>query len=153
MNLIECTNLNTNFVCLCFKVLNEGVSSLEWLVSPQYWHFILSDSTVHSRGTDSQARTLVRLAYKSYQMCLPFLKTSLSLFSVEVFASHKRKVNEMERDWAEYQFSDFKLKVKSRKSFTFIRRRSECKCGRKANIQCKILQCSKCCRSQECKVH
>ena len=126
---------------------------MQWLIAPQYWHFLLVDSTLRSWGTDSPARTLVRLAYKSYQMGLPFSKSSLSLSSGELFISHFKKVEEMENDWADYPFADFKLKVKTKKSYVFARYRLQCECGRKANLQCIVEMCSKCCKTDECKVH
>ena len=167
VNLILCENLNAknlteNFdinavaVCICVSVANDKASTVEWLITPEFWHFVLEDKTLRSWRTDSPARTLVRLAYKSYQMGLSFSMSSLSLSDGELFTSHKRKVEEMERAWVEYPFADYKLKAKSfKKSFNFVRVRVECQCGRKGNIKCSYNKCSKCCKvgSRECKVH
>ena len=43
-------------------------------------------------------------------MGLPFSESSLSLTNGEIFASHKKKVDEMTRDRKEYRYLDFKLK-------------------------------------------
>ena len=59
----------------------------------------------------------------------------------------------MERNWKEYPFADYRLKQKTKKSFVLVRSRAECRCGRKANIKCVLLECSKCCESSNCKVH
>ena len=61
----------------------------------------------------------------------------------------------MERDWSEYPFSDYKLKVKNKKSYKFVRVHVECECGRKANVKCVYNNCSRCCRlgTGECRVH
>ena len=86
-------------------------------------------------------------------MKLPFSMSNLSLTEGEIFLSHKKKVEEMQSDWQEYPFQDFKLKSKSKKSFVFVRFRSECNCGRRANRLWISVQCSKCCHSSDCKVH
>ena len=61
----------------------------------------------------------------------------------------------MESGWEKYPFSDYKLKVKTKKSFTFVRERAECPCGRKANLKCRYINRSKCCKARkgECKIH
>ena len=166
VNLINCSHLNTawllnnsdiNAVALCVHVhvRNNKVQLSEWIISPEFWHFLIVDQTLRSWRTDSPARTLVRLAFKSYQLKLPFSTSSLSLLDGIVFASHQKKVKEMESKWKDYPFSDYKLKKKSRKSFHFIRFRAVCECGRKANLRCDIQKCAKCCVKDEntCKVH
>ena len=164
--MISCTNLNTsslinNFdinavaVCVHVKVRNKKVTSVNWIVTPEFWHFVFADQTLRLWRTDSPSRTLVRLAFKSYQMGLDFSWSDLSLTDGELFSSHRKKVEVMEKQWDAYPFSDYKLKRKSKKSFVFTRARSECSCGRQANLKCKFSKCSKCCKlgSGKCKVH
>ena len=165
VNLISCSNLNSawllessdiNAVAVCVHVHVESnkVQLSEWIISPEFWHFLIVDTTLRSWRTDSPARTLVRLAFKSYQMKLPFSSSSLSLLDGIVFASQLKKVKEMEVKWNDYPFSDYKLKQKSRKSFCFIRFRMDCECGRKANLKCDKGQSSNCCAKDRitCKV-
>ena len=81
--------------------------------------------------------------------------SSLSLSDGILFSSHKKKVEKMKTEWDSYPFSDFVLKAKGKKSFVFVRTRAECQCGRKSNLKCTFLMCSKCCKkhSGECKIH
>ena len=166
INLISCINLNTsclvdNFdinavaICVHVHVKHEKVSSLEWFVTPEFQHFVFEDNTLRSWQTDSPSRTLVRLAYKSYQIGLKFSMSSLSLEDGELFTSHRKKVQEMEKQWGAYPFSDYKLTRKSKKSFVFTTARTECSCGKKANLKCKFRKCCKCCKlgKVKCKVH
>ena len=166
VNLLKCSNLNLesmmsncdiNAVAICVMVVVEKsvVTATDWIVSPEFWHFWLISRTLQSWRTDSPARTLVRLAYKSYQMKLPFSFSSLSLLDGVLFTSHQKKILEMKAKWPEYPFCDFKLRAKSKKSFVFEQMRTECECGRKANKKCAFSKCSKCCskESTNCKVH
>ena len=166
INIINCTNLNLEAIienCDINAVsvfVNVGVEkkrvvSTEVVTSPEFWDFLVFDHTLRSWSTDSPARTLVRLAYKSYQMELPYAEGTLSLLDGEVFASHKKKVEEMELKWEDYPFSNYQLKKKTKKSFKFRKYYTECPCGRKGNLYCISEKCSKCCRKQvsDCKVH
>ena len=165
VNLISCINLNTsclvaNFdinavaVCVHVQVRNEKVSSAEWVVKPEFQHFVFKDNTLRSWQTDSPSRTLVRLAWKSYQMGLEFSMSCLSLEDGELFTSHRKKVEEMEKQWGAYPFSGYKLTRKSKSSFVFTPARAECTCGKQANLKCKFRKCSKCCKlgKVQCKV-
>ena len=159
INFIQCENLNEtslienfdiNAVSLCVRVsvAASTVTAVEWFISPAFWHFILEDHTLRSWSTDSPSRTLVRLAHKSYQMGLSFDSSSLAITEGELFSSHKRKIEEMESGWEKYPFSDYKLKVKTKKSFMFVRERAECPCGRKANLKCRYINRSTCCKAR-----
>ena len=157
VNFISCAHLSTsclisnfdiNAVAVCVHVLveNDIIASVKWTVTPQFWHFLLVDPTLQSWWTDSPSRTLVRLAYKSYDMGIPFSRSSLSLTNGELFTSHRKKVEEMKEKWDDYPFIDYKLKSKSKKSYVFVRVKTECQCGRKANLKCISKKCSKCCK-------
>ena len=76
---------------------------------------------------------------QSYPMGLSFDSSSLAITEGELFSSHKRKIEEMESGWEKYPFSDYKLKVKTKKSFTLVRDRAECPCGRTAKLKCDIV--------------
>ena len=88
-------------------------------------------------------------------MKLPFSMSSLTLTDGELYSSHKKKVDKMKKEWNEYPFTDYEVKPKGKKSFVFVRVKAVCPCGRKSNIKCVSLLCSKCCktRSLKCRVH
>ena len=88
-------------------------------------------------------------------MNLPFSWSGLSLLQGELFLSHQKKISEMEENWSEYPFSDYKLQPRTKKSFQFVKHRAVCGCGRKANVKCIGEECSKCCskKSVACKAH
>ena len=88
---------------------------------PEFWHFLLEERKLQSWRTDTPARTLVRLAFKAYQMNLPFSWSGLSLLQGDLFLSHQKKISEMEENWSEYPFSDYKLQPRTKKSFQFAK--------------------------------
>ena len=166
VNKIYCRNVNVDSlmancdinavaVFVIVKVVAKKVFSAEWVVGPQFWDFLLFDRVLRSQQTDSPARTLIRLTFKSYQMGLPFSEEPLSLLDGEVFSSHKKKHEEMLSKWKDYPFKHYGLKHKSKKSYKFRRTYVECPCGRKGNLNCTYLKCSQCCKKQlgECKSH
>ena len=166
VNLIQCENLNIPYlinnvdinavaVCVLVQVLESKVISSQQTVAPEFQHFLLEDNTIQSWRTDSPARTLVRMAFKSFEMELPFSMSSLSITDGLLFTSHKRKVEKMKREWSAYPFSEYSLRTKGKKSFVFVRTIANCSCGKKANLKCVGLMCSKCCISNTtvCSVH
>ena len=152
---MENFDINAIGVCVYIHVADKNVTSVEWTVTNAFWHFMFADPTLRCHQTDSPSRTLVRLAYKSYQLGLPFSMSSLSITDGVLYSSHRKKVEEMEQKWSDYPFSDYKLKKKTTKSFIFTKVKSECQCGRKANLKCISKKCSKCCKLHPiiCKVH
>ena len=150
------TNCDINVVAVFVdvKVHNQQVSNTEWVIGAQFWDFLFSEHILRSWQTDSPARTLVRLAFKSYQMGLPFSQGSLNLLDGELFVSHKKKVEEMEVKWDAYPYRQYKLES-SKKSYRFRKIRAECPYGRKANLKCAVEKCSKCCSKDPvvCKAH
>ena len=83
--MLENCDINVVAVFVEVAVTAKKVSSVNWTVGA-------FDQTLRSWQTDSQARTLVRLAYKSYQMGFPFDEGHLSPLEGELFASHKKKI-------------------------------------------------------------
>ena len=148
-------DINAVAVFVHVKVVNKLAISTEWFVGAQFWDFLLFDHVLKSWKTDSPARTFVRLAYKSYQMRLPFASDHLSILDGQVFKSHKTKHEEMLDKWEDYRFKNYRLIVKSKKSYMFIKAYTECSCGRKANLNCLVKKCKKCCLkgSINCKAH
>ena len=148
-------DINAVAVLVKVEVSSNKVLNTKWIVGAQFWEFLLRSRTLRSWRTDSPARTLVRLAYKSYQMGIAFSQESLCLMDGELFISHKKKVEEMEEKWAEYSFSHYRLKAKGKKLFLFQKCLSECSCGRKANLLCSFDKFKRCCKNlrEECKAH
>ena len=149
-------DINAVAVFVLVNVLNKKINSAKQVVGAQFWDFLFCDRVLRSWQTDSPTRTLVRLAFKSQQLGVPFDKGDLSLLDGEVFASHKKKHEEMQANWEQYPFKNFRLKSKSKKkSYRFITAYLECFCGRKANLNCNYKKCSKCCSKEvgECKAH
>ena len=167
VNLISCTSINVEWlmancdinavaVFVLVNVLDKKIQSVKQVVGAPFWDFLFCDRVLRSWQTDSPTRTLVRLAFKSQQLGVPFSKSGLSLLDGEVFASHKKKHEEMLAKWEQYPFKNFRLKSKSKKkSYKFITAYLECLCGRKANLNCNYEKCSKCCSKElgKCKAH
>ena len=166
INFVSCVNLNIaalkdncdiNAVAVFVhvKVNEKKVSSVKWDVAPQFWHFLFFEHILKSYQTDSPARTLVRLAYKSFQMGLPFDQGTLSPMDGDLFSSHKRKFEEMEESWDKFPLKRYRIKEKSGKSFVLRKSYVNCSCGRKANLNCVLELCLKCClkKPNNCKAH
>ena len=92
---MENCDINAVAVFVTVNVVNKKVFSAEWKIGAQFWNFLLFDHELRSWKTDSPARTLVRLAYKSFEMGFPFREDPLSLLDGEVFVSHKKKHDKM----------------------------------------------------------
>ena len=150
-------NCDINVVAVFAKVVVSGrkIQTVHWTIGAQFWDFLFFDHTLRSWQTDSPSRTLIRLAFKSYQMGIPFDKGLLSPLEGEFFNSHKTKLLEMDQKWDQYPFKTYRLKAKSKKSFVFRKAYVICSCGHKGNISCTFEKCFKCCKKQSsiCKIH
>ena len=103
-------DINAVAVLVHVKVANKLVISVEWIIGAQFQDFLLLKHVLRSWKTESPARTLVRMTYKSYQMGLPFdpfVQDPLSILDGELFESHKKKHEEMLAKWEEYPFKDY----------------------------------------------
>jgi hypothetical protein len=78
--------------------------------SAHFWEFILSERHVLKAVNPSRAkaRSLVRMAYKAFEMGLPFDDSSIDPGSEVLYRSHKEKVDEM-KDWADSPFANMRL--------------------------------------------
>ena len=97
----------------------------------------------------------MRLAFKSYEMDIPFTQGTLSPLDGDLFLSHKKKVDAMKANWDAYPFAAYELQSRSTKSFKFRKIYSDCPCGRMGNLKCVVEKCKRCCLNDPriCKVH
>ena len=72
--IIENCDINAVSVFVNVGVEKKRVVSTDVVARAEFWDFLVFDHTLRSWSTDSPARTLVRLAYKSYQMELRLLR-------------------------------------------------------------------------------
>jgi hypothetical protein len=124
--------------------------------APEFWHFFLSSATERKLCAVSHAagsRSLVRLAFKSFEMGIPFSSEKLDGTSIDpcadqLFASHKEKIEAMQR-WEDSPFRIMHI-VTHMRGGSFLKRLgkklncSDCKKGR-GNKNCVRVCCKKCC--------
>jgi hypothetical protein len=82
--LLENTDINMSNVVAHVKVSDCGlVTGYEWFAGPAFWHFNMKNPTLLPLGGsfDTQGNTLIRMAYKKFQMRLryPELKIDTAL--------------------------------------------------------------------------
>ena len=132
------------------------------ICAPAYWQFLLIGKDVVRPVLPSNcgAKTFVRIAYKSYQMVLPFDMFGVKPYNRKIAMSHKGKLEEVQRERDHHFFRNLRVKKTSGSGYQICREFtkthcSTCKHG-KANAKCAGKWCAKCCRKQddvECKVH
>jgi hypothetical protein len=123
--------------------------------APEFWHFVLSTTAQRKLCAVSQAagsRSLVRLAFKSFIMGIPFCNklpdgTDIDPCVDQLFNSHQKKVERM-KDWSGSPFLMHKLVSKSEGCFFKLLGNKvhccSCTTGR-ANRACRQTLCKKCC--------
>ena len=132
----------------------------EFKISTSFWNFLLSPDHIlrvnHPRRYG--AKSLVRLAYKSFQMKLPFDSNGLDPFTETIAKSHVDKLKEME-NWKESPVFTLKANKAKKGGYELVSRinKKECmKCQTGTrNKQCKFKMCSKCCvrSGSDCPTH
>jgi hypothetical protein len=160
VNVINCRTLSSD------NDINATSACIEVTSSDSVWEFLLqTNCALKATRTGVGARTLVRLAYKSFKMGIPFEATDpagqqIMAESEPVFNSHSEKVKEME-GWDLSPFTFMKLE-KAASGFVFkstvtkIDCSGGCATGR-ANRQCKAKLCKRCCllndQTEKCSTH
>jgi hypothetical protein len=89
----------------------NGSLAFEVKVSPQFWRFFLSDDHILCavRPKQAKTRTLVRLAFKSLEMRLPFNDCAIDAKSEKLPLSQKEKIDRLNQEWQENPLSAFTL--------------------------------------------
>ena len=149
-------NVDIN-ACAAGAVINvvEGkVASFKWLIQPSCWHFLLVDQIFRPISNRTGAQTLIRLAFKSLQLKLPYSKEfrGEELDNVTgddiIYKSHREKYDQMAK-WADNPFSpsEFSLVAKSKTSWFFEDKFASCPtCHGRGSKACKNKRlCKTCC--------
>jgi hypothetical protein len=176
INVIKCTSLSgdgflanndINATGVCIEVEGDEAELMSIKASPQFWEFFLStgDNRILKASKNGVGiRTFVRLAYKSYQMKIPYSNkdpdgNKLMNVQEKFFRSHKEKIEKMNRDWSEGSpFLNYDITNKNNDFYLekAINRVDceNCKVGR-ANKNCVQGFCKKCCNKtdKECAAH
>lgn len=148
-------NNDINATAVCIEATQDG---FKFKVHPTYWEFLLSypDRILKPSRTGVRAKTLVRLAFKSYELGIPFDDKDPSGVPIDaqsepIYKSHVDKINKM-KDWKDSPFRRMRVEQKTNgfllKMLATKVDCEECKAGR-ANKQCKKLLCKKCCLADE----
>jgi hypothetical protein len=156
------------------NVVDGKVASFEWLIQPSCWHFLLHEPMMFRPISNrTGAQTLIRLAYKSFQLKLPFSKEFRGKELDEVtgeniiYRSHKEKYDTITlAKWSENPFppTEYSLVAKSKNSWVFEdkfatcptcyeRGCKACKNGRRCKTCCTVLQQSTMPPSATCSTH
>ena len=115
INIVPCSNITTTSLMKNNDINATGVvlrvtaakdkstySIDECEISPVFWEFLLSSDHVLRVNHPNRygAKSLIRLAYKAFQMKLPFDSNGLAPFTETIAKSHVDKLKEM-KNWKE----------------------------------------------------
>ena len=175
VNIVKCIRLSSegflqnndiNATAVCIEVEDDDINYISLHVSPHFWEFFFSsekERVLKATRTGLGMRTFIRLAYKSYEMKIPFLEVDtdgVNLWDMNetIFSSHTKKVEEMNKEW---ELSPFRYCKINKAAGGYRLERviqkldcANCKVG-KANKKCVQLFCSRCCKKtdKKCGVH
>ena len=149
-------DINACAAGVLINVVEGKVDSFQWLIQPSCWHFLLVDPILRPISNRTGAQTLIRLAFKSFQLKLPFSKEfrgkELDNVTSEniIYSSHKEKYDEFTlAKFAENPFppSEFSLVAKSKNSWFFEDKYATCRtCHGRGSKACKNERlCKTCC--------
>jgi hypothetical protein len=131
-----------------------GDVTFAFKVHPTFWEFVLSDCERALKAVrgDVKARTLLRLAFKSFELDIPFSSKDISGKEIDphselLYKSHVDKIEKM-KAWKDSPFREMRVEKKSTpfalKPLSTKTNCSYCNTGH-ANKQCKKSLCKKCC--------
>ena len=66
-NLMRNNDINATSVCVLISLV-DGEVQIHWNIPPVFWHFFLKERILHPVNMESPARTMMRIAYKSYKL-------------------------------------------------------------------------------------
>ena len=118
-------DINVTSVCILVCLVN-GEVQISWTIPGVFWHFVPKERILRPLNMATPARTLMRIAYKSFKLGIPSDCEGLDPTDGLLFKSHHKKFEEM-GVWASCQASplqNFKLKtVKENKEWKFTNER------------------------------
>lgn len=148
-------DINATAVCIEFTG-DDGVSPVV-KVHPLFWEFVLSGSerVLKASKADVEAKTLVRLAFKSFELGIPFDNKDPTGKTIEahvgvLYKSHVSKIEKM-KEWPDSPFRSMKVEKKNNgfKLKPTSTKVTCSKCPGRANKSCKKTLCKKCCLEDE----
>ncbi len=161
VNWIKCVGLNTAHLILhcdinaCSGLLHVKVDAQErvamdvqYILPAPLWHFLLHDRTIRALLVTVPVQTCIRLAFKSFQMNLPFEFGDIKVDDGSFFKSHLAKLEQL-RKWDKNPFVGMEAKAGPKQSYLLVRARQHVVCAsvssHKANAKCALRMCKACC--------
>ena len=157
-------NNDVNITSVSIQVSTDplnGNLQTHWTIPPVFWHFLLKERIIHPVNKDTPARTMMRIAYKSYKLGLPCNTDGLDPLNGVLFKSHQKKYVTM-GEWVSRESSPinkFRLKVvKTDKEWKFVEKAIKIRCSqcqkKWSNARCEKKLCAGCClQTGGCSVH
>ena len=152
--LVENNDINATAVAI--EVVNTAPAengsdndvSLRLEVSASFWEFLLGRRILRPVFGKNGARTLVRLAYKAFQMNLEF-HHDIDPRNENIFKSHREKIVEMNEKWPQSPFQNMRVLQARGNAFCLdpTSQPEECTLCKSAkmNKKCAVKRCKKCC--------
>jgi len=151
-------NNDINATAVCIKASGGESSTFEFKVHSSFWEFLLSDSerTLAASRGGVKAKTLIRLAFTSFELGIPFDNKDPSGVAIDplsepLYKSHVDKIEKM-KDWRESPFRHMSVEKKAG-AFTLKILATKVSCSActsgRANKQCKKSLCKKCCMEDD----
>lgn len=150
-------NNDINATAAAIEVEGDEPEMISIHVAPAFWEFFFSpakDRTLRASRTGVGLKTFVRLAYKSFQMQIPYSKedpdgNKFMNAKEKFFSSHKKKIEEINEKWgAKSPFHNYSI-VSKQGAFYLKSLSKKIDCGNcmigKANKSCVQSFCKKCC--------
>jgi len=108
------SNNDINATAVAIEVTQKPLQPLkvQFHVSPAFWEFYFSPThTLElTKPESAKAKSLVRIAYKAFQMGLPFLTGGVDPTSELLVNSHFDKIQEM-KEWEKSPFQNYQVVV------------------------------------------
>ena len=94
-NVLDNNDINITAVCVNISRDGDNDINIDWTIRPVFWHFLLKDRMLRHTNTDTAARTLMRVCYKSYKIGIPCDCSGLIPYDGVLYKSHKKKIDAM----------------------------------------------------------
>ena len=122
VNTIPCSGLSTtsllqnndvNETAVCFEVMSTGTNlDISVICAPAYWQFLLTEKHVVRPvlTSDFGAKIFFLIAYKLYQMDLPFYMCGVKTYTGKIATSHNYKLEGVQSDRDHHFFWNLRVK-------------------------------------------